>query len=471
MTEMLNPSRISIPRSDRQRRDLGDLSDLKASIKKIGQINPIVVRMEPSGEADQDSIVVLVAGERRLTACKELEILVRVEFWENLTSRQAKEIELEENLKRSDLDWRDKIRAVGELHRLYLEENSSWDPKQTAERLSLHFTTVYDILAVEKNLDKLILKDALGIEHAYSLLQRQAERKAAEIVGAIAEGAKQAFGAGSPTVQASPPALASFASEARAVGAQTQAGPTASTISTQSPTQTSPSPILNLDFLLWAQSYTGPKFNLIHCDFPYGVGFKQFAKSVGQTSDDYDSTEDIYLKLLSGFVEFSPKFVSYSSHIVFWFSMSYYEITKEKLRSAGFYVHDHPLIWVKSDNAGIVPGQDGQFPRRTYETALLASNGRRPLIKAIANGISAPSTANPIHPSHKSEVVLKHFFSGLIDQTTDVLDPTCGSGAALRAAEDLGARSILGLELNSDYCKSALAATQNARLLRKISGK
>lgn len=463
MTEMLNPDQIEIRRDERQRRNLTGIEELKSSIKKIGQIQPIIVRLEPFGEADRESVVVLVAGERRLTACKELGLLVRAEFWENLTPRQAKEIELEENLKKVDLDWKDQVRSVAELHRLYAEESSEWSIRQTAERLSLHQTWVGTLLTVEKNLNKPILKDAQGIEQAYSLLQRQAERKAAEIVGAIAEGAKQAF---SPPQGGAEPAGASSLTPAKQTS---QTNPTSSTLN-HAPSAL-PAPILNQDFLLWAASYTGPKFNLIHCDFPYGVAFKSFAGSSQQTESDYDSTEEIYLKLLNGFVEFAPKFVSYSAHILFWFSMSYYEITRSRLASAGFWVHDHPLVWVKSDNAGIVPGSDGQFPRRTYETALLCSNGRRPLIKAIANGISAPSTANPIHPSHKSEVVLKHFFSGLIDQTTDVLDPTCGSGAALRAAEDLGARSVLGLELNPDYYKSALAATQNARLLRKISGK
>lgn len=47
---------------ERHRRDLGDLSSLKESIREIGLLHPVVVR--PDGR--------LIAGERRLAACKAL---------------------------------------------------------------------------------------------------------------------------------------------------------------------------------------------------------------------------------------------------------------------------------------------------------------------------------------------------------------------------------------------------------------
>ena len=47
---------------DRHRTDLGDLSDLKASISVHGLLQPIVVTTEGR----------LIAGERRLTVCKSL---------------------------------------------------------------------------------------------------------------------------------------------------------------------------------------------------------------------------------------------------------------------------------------------------------------------------------------------------------------------------------------------------------------
>jgi DNA modification methylase len=42
-----------------------------------------------------------------------------------------------------------------------------------------------------------------------------------------------------------------------------------------------------------------------------------------------------------------------------------------------------------------------------------------------------------------------------IDENSIVLDPTCGSGSALRAAESLGAAHILGIEINRDFTERA----------------
>jgi predicted RNA methylase len=57
----------------------------------------------------------------------------------------------------------------------------------------------------------------------------------------------------------------------------------------------------------------------------------------------------------------------------------------------------------------------------------------------------------------------------LCDEHSSVLDPTCGSGTALRAAESLGASRILGLELNPEHVANARQLLRNSRLLRKAS--
>jgi DNA modification methylase len=48
-----------------------------------------------------------------------------------------------------------------------------------------------------------------------------------------------------------------------------------------------------------------------------------------------------------------------------------------------------------------------------------------------------------------------------------MLDPTCGSGSSLRAAESLGAKYVLGLEINKDYANLAREALEKSRRLRK----
>jgi tRNA G10 N-methylase Trm11 len=46
----------------------------------------------------------------------------------------------------------------------------------------------------------------------------------------------------------------------------------------------------------------------------------------------------------------------------------------------------------------------------------------------------------------------------VVDENTRLLDPTCGSGSALRAADRMGAASVLGLEVNPEFASNARRA-------------
>jgi DNA modification methylase len=57
--------------------------------------------------------------------------------------------------------------------------------------------------------------------------------------------------------------------------------------------------------------------------------------------------------------------------------------------------------------------------------------------------------------SIKPEPVLREFFRMFVDEFTTMLDPTCGSGTALRAAEGLGAKRVLGIEIDKEFVDRA----------------
>jgi predicted RNA methylase len=50
-----------------------------------------------------------------------------------------------------------------------------------------------------------------------------------------------------------------------------------------------------------------------------------------------------------------------------------------------------------------------------------------------------------------------------VDSTTRLLDPTCGSGSALRAAKSLGASAVLGLERDASYADEARRSLVGSR--------
>ena len=483
----LDPRAIVIRRDSRQRQEnINGVDDLKESIKSIGIINPIVVRRQ--GEE-----TVLVAGERRLIASLSLGLPgVPVRFFDDLTEEEAEIVELEENVKRKELSWRDQVRAVGRIHLLYQRTHRGWKIEQTAEQISLHHSHVRKILHVFDALDSQRLSRAESIEQAYNTLHRFSDRKAESIVGDIIVRGAQIFGAGAQSVANAAQAAASAAvavSDNFAVttsvalsngnGASEPHEVTSLRPVTQPPVETSPppstsvpnDPILCLNFVEWAATYSGPKFSLIHCDFPYGNyrGGDSTSLNSMETEDFYDNTESVYWALVEALTTNLDRILSYSGHIMFWFNMNFYTETVARFRKCGLFVHDHPLIWHKTGGPGgqgVVPGTAVTYPRRMYDTALLCVRGNRPLAKPGMNSYAAPTVGNKIHPSQKPEPMLRFFFGMLVDETTTMLDPTCGSGAALRAAEDLGAKSVLGLELDPNYAQAALTRTLQARVLR-----
>ena len=57
--------------------------------------------------------------------------------------------------------------------------------------------------------------------------------------------------------------------------------------------------------------------------------------------------------------------------------------------------------------------------------------------------------------SEKPVSMLSYFFKMVVDENTALLDPTAGSGSAIRAAKRLGAPRILGLEINPTFAREA----------------
>ena len=116
---MLVPiSQIKIKR--RVRKDLGNLDDLKDSLRTYGLLNPITI----------NSKYELIAGERRLTAAKEIGWTnINANIIDNLSELEQLEMEIEENNQRKEFTETEllegyrrleKLRNPGFFYRIYL---------------------------------------------------------------------------------------------------------------------------------------------------------------------------------------------------------------------------------------------------------------------------------------------------------------------------------------------------------------
>jgi ParB/RepB/Spo0J family partition protein len=402
---------IWVDRSARQRKALLKIEDLAKSIADNGLIHPPVIKRD--GE--------LIVGERRWTAIKLLGWThMPVQFVDELSEIELHAIELEENVSRVDLPWQEQCLAVEQYHNLRLAQDPKWTSVRTSEALNM---TQQEVSQRRQVAEEIIAGNSTVINAplystARGIVTRSLERKKATAINtAIA----------------------------------TSIAPDAPVVVEKIP------PLLHGDFLEWTKSFSGVPFNFIHCDFPYGVAMHKSDQGGGSAFGTYEDSPETYWQLLRGLKLAMDNVVSESAHLMFWFSMDFYTETKQSLTEMGWRVNPFPLIWTKSDNVGILPDAS-RGPRRIYETAFFASRGDRLIVNAVSNVKSAPGGGKSIHSNEKPVEMLQHFMRMFVDEYSLVLDPTCGSGNSIKAAENLGANTLLGIEKDETFFKLAKEA-------------
>lgn len=419
---------IIIDRDNRQRRELKNIEELASSIRQIGLINAVVI----------NDAMELIAGERRLEACRSLGWdTIPTQTREDLSAHQLQLLELEENIKRMELPWKDECRAVVNYHNLRLADNAEHTVALTAAELSMSVRAVYDRLSIvaemERGNDLVLSADKFSV--ARNIVARADERRQA----AEAENIARVISGGEPDPITAPDPIREIVAP--------------------------PVPLLNTDFHEWAPLYEGPRFNFLHCDFPYGVNADKHHQGAAKYYRGYEDSPDVYWTLVAALGENMERLVADSAHMIFWYAMDFHTETWLALTQMGWKVNPYPLIWFKDDNTGILPDPQ-RGPRRVYETAFLCSRGDRKVVQPVANCFAAP-VVKTVHMSQKSLPMLKHFMRMTVDEHTTMLDPTCGSGSAVRAAFDMKAKSVLGLEKNPEFHSAAVEewkGTENDQL-------
>lgn len=426
-------------RPERQRKDLGDLSELRESLLQVGLINAIVV--EPAEESDT---YYLIAGERRLTSWRQLATEGKVadeieaNLFTDLDEPTRQLIELEENVKRKDLTWQEYVRAVAKLYEL-----KGFKTNAEAEAyLGISDSMLSRITQVHAQLDNPRVAEAQNLSAAYTIVHRENARTLDNMSLELNDFFQNTIKEETPNVQP------------ESKQQRTEPEPSRSISQVQVPdTSKDQYRIQQGDFKAWAVSYRGKPYDLIHLDFPYGINHDRSQQGNTAAYGTYEDSEDIYKELVGTLLANQDSIIAPKAHCICWLSWRYAEWTKQEFAKAGWSCHMQPLIWHKSDNKGIIADTQCGF-RNIGEYALFFNRGRKTVVKNVSNIYSGPTTKR-FHASEKPLPMLKHFFSGLCDHHSRVLDPTCGSGTSIMAAEYYGAEEALGLELDVEFAKKA----------------
>jgi len=117
-------------------------------------------------------------------------------------------------------------------------------------------------------------------------------------------------------------------------------------------------------------------------------------------------------------------------------------------RAAGFRMVGH-IVFTKRY------ASSSRFVQSKHEQAYLLAKGEpaRPL-KPIDDVRDWHYTGNRLHPTQKPIKVLEPLIEAFCPARGLVLDPFCGSGSTLVAAQMTG-RAFTGIELDADHCETA----------------
>ena len=123
-------------------------------------------------------------------------------------------------------------------------------------------------------------------------------------------------------------------------------------------------------------------------------------------------------------------------------------------KSAGFSVVGH-IVFRKRY------GSNARFLSYRHESAYLLAKGRPPLPGSpVPDVLDWEYSGNQLHPTQKPVQPLKTLIGAFTKPGDVVLDPFCGSGSTLAAAQELG-RRFIGIELDAAHHSTAINRLQH----------
>lgn len=172
----------------RQHFDEAELDQLASSIREHGLIEPLVVRKVPSSAADgpHRERFELIAGERRWRAAQRAGLKELLAVVKDISTREAFEMALVENVQRADLD---PIELAEAYDRLVKEHGHT--PESIAERVSKDRTTVVNsmrLLKLPARIRSMVVHRELSEGHARALLGAPDDKTMNEIADRIVRG-------------------------------------------------------------------------------------------------------------------------------------------------------------------------------------------------------------------------------------------------------------------------------------------
>jgi len=407
----------------RQEFDESALAELKDSIlKPIGLMQPIVLR---------DDGHTLVAGERRLRAIKE--IYAQADgptIWHDgervplnfipfvrlsqLSEEQIREAELEENIRRVDLTWQERVAAQASLHEFLLAQDPTQTITATAQRI-----------------------------HGATANKRK--------VNEVSEAIQLAKFLSDPLVAHAPDEKTAR----RAIRDELSRQERRERLSALDTSGTAHKLFLG-DCFDRALTDSGiVRYDCIVTDPPYGIDADAAGQTFDGASHEYDDSEAAFASILDRLPRLCASLCKRKAHVYIFCDIRRFTELFVAFELGGFTVWPKPLIWDKGTVGSY--GNIEYGPRACYDAILFANYGHRPAIGGARDVINIAQRTDHEHPAGKPVELYSELLKRSVLPGDTVADLFAGSGPIFLAAKQHSCTAY-GWELNPKYHEMALAS-------------
>ncbi len=434
---------------DRQREDLGDISQLAYSMEKYGLLHPPAVKDLGGGKYR------LLAGGRRIAAAVHLKwFYIRCTIYHrDLSDLELRSIELIENIDRKDLTWQEEDGLVKQIHELQIEiygESTSrgirtdLGQEQDPEEIGWSIRKTADLIGKKKSMVSLILARA----KATQLSPRIAACKTGMEAWKMLEGAK--------------------AKVSRQIRVEAY----------EEKHDKSPEGILKkrlidsyivADALVQLKKIKANSIDWIELDPPYGIDLEKTRKSRDANKPGMEEYEEVsvseYMLFATQIINECHRVLTSEGWLVWWFGMDWYFPILNRLLQTGFLTPTLPAIWTKGAYQAQTM-QPSMYLANSYETFFYA---RKPNAQIQKKGRTNEFNFRNISPQHKSHPaerpieMMMEILGTFCQANSTGLVPFLGSGNTILAANNLKMMAS-GFDLSQDYKDGYIVKVNEGRI-------
>ena len=501
-------NRTSLPINEilvenRQRQDLGDIPGLAASLTRYGLIQPIVISQEKR----------LIAGGRRLAAAQSLSWThIDVVYKETLSEDELHEMELEENVRRKEMHWTERVLNIATIHQIKKRkaalDSKAWGQRETAEALGLdgHASVNYAIriaerLTVSKS-DPLWSCDSM-MDAWRTLMREEIDRVNAELARRQTEASLSVVeeipdlslftevdsrDATVATDAKGPPPFAEVPYEclskeqalARYLGNPLNPPDKFEEYYAFKLRQIEERRTVRLSNILhhgdsieFMRANVG-RFDHVITDIPYGIDMEMLNQQNGGDKAGYKDIDtvleehdvDYNMKLIADFFPAAYGCLKDNGFCITWADNMLWQYMYDLAIKAGFKVQRWPFVWHKTHSC---MNQSAQFNfTKATEIAIICRKGRATLIEHQPNNVIAASRDELCdqlgHPFAKPFAIWERLIRAVSIEGQTILEPFAGRGSGVISMLRLK-RNVIGVELNENHFNALLENTKKYHFL------